>query len=240
MKLSKFFKPVSHAGRKIWAHFFEFLVCMIAIFFLATTFFGVVGLLPKDIQEEVQPKPLLAIKSLTEADKLGASQAGSQSQEPAVQYLKGQVKETPLRIVIPKINVDASVSNPESTSSIVLDRALMSGAVRSPTSGLLGEDENVFLFGHSAYSKTLVNPAYRTFNGLDKLSVGDEIRVDGTENSHVYRIVRVSFLKDSEAYIDLSQHIRMLTLSTCNAFGVKEDRIVVQAEFVKTAALGTR
>lgn len=226
--------PFKHAGRAmkgIKGNLYAFIFYFLIAFFLVFTLFGVIGLLPRDIQEQVQPKPLIISGTEVESEDL------SKKEEPALQYTKGVLKETPLRIVIPRVGVNAAISNPQSSSNLVLDQALKDGAVRYPESGLLGEDKNVFLFGHSSYSKTL-GLSYKTFNGLERMVEGDEIRVDGAELSHIYRVIRVSFLKDSEAYIDLSQTVRMLTLSTCDTIGKREDRVVVQAVFVKTVPLG--
>ena len=57
--------------------------------------------------------------------------------------------ELPIKIEIPKINLSAVVVNPTITTVAVLDKELLKGAVRYPTSAKLGEDGNVVLFGHS-------------------------------------------------------------------------------------------
>ena len=224
-------------------HHYVAVSVTIVLFFAIASVLGVFGLLPKDIQEVVQPAPLEIVGSSTSqtADSRGAGQSNPPAlssraesrDETPVQYDRGMMKEAPLRVVIAKVSVDAKVKNPTSTSPIVLDAALKEGAVRYPSSGLLGEQKNVFLFGHSAYSRVIKNSSYHTFDGIEKLVAGDEIRVDGTEYSYFYKVARVSFLKDVDAYIDLDSNIRMLTLSTCNAFGAKDDRVVVQAAFVK-------
>ncbi|MEK7644704.1 MAG: class E sortase [Patescibacteria group bacterium] len=227
----------------------HYLAISVAIlfFFIFGSILGVFGLLPHDIQQAVQPNPI-AINSLfsfSTSTTLSTSPITSvpveaalvTKEEPAVQYDRGVVKETPLHVSIPKIGVSVVVKNPTSTNVAVLDSALMEGAVRYPTSGLLGESKNVFLMGHSAYSRVIKNRAYHTFDGVEKLVEGDEVYVDSTDARYVYKVVRVSFLKDSEAYIDLESDVRMLTLATCNAFGTKDDRVVVQARFIKKMAL---
>lgn len=210
-------------------------------FFIFSSLLGVFGLLPHDIQQVVQPNPIQLFGSNGAgfgAPVATTSNAGDEAaEEPAVQYARGVVKETPLHISIPKIGVDVAVKNPTSVNVNLLDAALMQGAVRYPTSGLLGESKNVFLFGHSAYSRVIRNKAYHTFDGVEKLVPEDEIYVDGSDARYVYRVVRVSFLKDADAYIDLDSDVRMLTLSTCNAFGAKDDRVVVQARFVQKTTI---
>lgn len=220
----------------------HYLAISVAIlfFFMLGSVLGVFGLLPHDIQQAVQPNPI-SISSLFSSSTSptmnlpSAAEAvpATKAEEPAVQYERGVVKETPLHISIPKIGVSVAVKNPTSTNAAVLDAALMEGAVRYPTSGLLGESKNVFLFGHSAYSRVIKNRAYHTFDGVEKLVEGDEVYVDSLDARYVYKVVRVSFLKDVDAYIDLESDVRMLTLSTCNAVGAKDDRVVVQSRFIK-------
>jgi|GEM_PF-2590937 len=226
----------------------------VLLFFGFGSILGVFGLLPHDIQQAVQPNPISlfgdfgsGVESSTTAetttslptstDGVGSAGGLSAKEEPAVQYDRGIVKETPRRVLVPKIGVDVAVKNPTSANVSILDAALMEGAVRYPASGLLGESKNVFLFGHSAYSRVIKNRAYHTFDGVEKLVEGDEIYVDSLDARYVYKVVRVSFLKDSEAYIDLETNVRMLTLATCNAFGAKDDRVVVQARFVRKMAI---
>lgn len=233
----------------------QYLATSVAVllFFGLGSILGIFGLLPHDIQEAVQPNPIalsslffpkndtaISTTTLGQLSTLSGSSVQSVSstkEEPAVQYDRGMVKETPQRISIPKLGMSVVVKNPTSTNVAVLDSALMEGAVRYPTSGLLGESKNVFLFGHSAYSRVIKNRAYHTFDGVEKLAEGDEVYVDGLDERYVYKVVRVSFLKDADAYIDLESDVRMLTLSTCNAFGAKDDRVVVQARFIKKMAL---
>jgi sortase (surface protein transpeptidase) len=51
---------------------------------------------------------------------------------------------------------------------------------------------------------------------------------------HVYRyaVTTVRRAKADEVFVDLSETETMLTISTCNTFGAKEDRFVVEARFV--------
>ena len=41
----------------------------------------------------------------------------------------------------------------------------------------------------------------------------------------------------NEALVEFSNDVNMLTLSTCNSFGRKDDRYVVEADLVSTAVL---
>lgn len=136
----------------------------------------------------------------------------------------------PDRISIPKVGVDSMVQKPESQEVSVLDEALTRGAVYYPGSGTINVG-NMFIFGHSTGFAVVNNQAYKTFNDLNKLEKGDEIYVDSGDKTFVYKVKTVRLVDDSEAYVDFSNTDRMLTLSTCNTFGQKQERWVVEATF---------
>jgi LPXTG-site transpeptidase (sortase) family protein len=143
--------------------------------------------------------------------------------------------EMPTRIVIDKIGVNSIITNPVSTDENVLDGDLAKGAVRYPTSGKLGLG-NLFLFGHSTNHPIVNNQAYKTFNNLDKLNPGDQIVVESATHIYVYKVFSVRLTSADEALIQLQSDRNMLTISTCNTFGQKQERFVVEADFVKVEA----
>jgi len=135
----------------------------------------------------------------------------------------------PVRIVIEDIGVDTSISNPNSTDIDVLDRALLSGAVRYPGSGELGADANVLIFGHSSYLPVVKNKAYKAFNEIGTLERGDEIVVYSDTHRYVYTVETVRLANAEEALVQFSAEEPTLTLATCNTFGAKQERWVVTA-----------
>jgi LPXTG-site transpeptidase (sortase) family protein len=148
------------------------------------------------------------------------------------------IPEEPIRIQIPKIKLGATIANPTSIDETVLDAALLKGAVRYPTSAKLGEAGNVVLFGHSSYLPVVGNPAYKTFDEIQKLVAGDVITVYSAGSAYEYRVRNVS--KESaasDAGINLAVTGRVLTLATCNSFGAKTDRFIVTADFVESHSI---
>lgn len=141
------------------------------------------------------------------------------------------LEEEPVRIVIENIGVDTTVSNPTSRAINLLDDLLKKGAVRYPGSGLSGSG-NMFIFGHSTGLRVVNNQAYRAFNRLGELEAGDEIRVEGKEYSYLYKVDRVRLALETEELVNFANGKTMLTLSTCNTFGKKQERFVVEASFV--------
>jgi len=155
-----------------------------------------------------------------------------------VEESKGnQVGELPLSIKIPTIGVDAQIYNPATTSTEVLDNYLLKGAVRYPGSGLLGGNGNIFIFGHSTGFKFVNNQAFKTFNGLQNLKKDDLISVFSDKYEYVYKVVSVKMVGADKILVEFNTESNMLTLSTCNNFGEKSDRYVVEADYLSKRKL---
>ena len=146
--------------------------------------------------------------------------------------------ELPVKIVISNLKLSANIANPTATDAGVLDTELLKGAVRYPTSARLGEEGNVVLFGHSSYLPIVGNQAYKTFNGIQKLTAGDTVTVSSLNMAYIYRVRSVAKESaDGNSAIPLSVAGRALTLVTCNSFAQKADRFVVVADFVESHAV---
>lgn len=143
----------------------------------------------------------------------------------------------PERVIIDALDREIAVLNPQSSTIAALDAALLEGAVRHPDSADLHEEGTMVLFGHSSYLPVIHNQNFKAFNGLQNLVRGDTIRVQSSDAEYVYRVERVYQTKASEAEVVLDQSQATLTLVTCNSFGSKDDRFIVEAEFVEARAL---
>lgn len=200
------------SGRK-WS----FLGMFFVAFFASVALLGTYDLLPETHAVEAPP-----IVTITD------DEAAPATTTPAV------VVEDPIRIEIPAIQLSATVLNPTTTNIEVLDKKLLSGAVRYPTSAKLGENGNVVLFGHSSYLPVVGNQAYKTFNGIQKLVPGDVVTVYSSGTAYTYRVRNMMKENANDAGINLAVEGKVLTLSTCNSFGTKSDRFVVTADFVES------
>ncbi len=147
--------------------------------------------------------------------------------------------ELPTKIEIPKIGLSTVIVNPTTVNIVALDKELLKGAVRYPTSAKLGETGNVVLFGHSSYLPIVGNKAYKTFNEIQKLAEGDVVTVYSTDTAYTYRVRIVEKKTATNDGIELSVTGKVLTLTTCNSFGSKEDRFVVTADFVESHPAGS-
>ena len=145
----------------------------------------------------------------------------------------------PTRIVIEKIGVDVSVQNPQTRDIAELDKALLKGVVHYPGSGGPEDDSNMFLFGHSTTFRVVSNPAYKAFNNLEKLNIGDRVEVFAGNSVYLYKVTSVVLVGTDTALVEFSRGKKMLTLTTCNTFGgkSKEERIVVEAVYVSKIGL---
>lgn len=144
--------------------------------------------------------------------------------------------EIPLAIKIPAINVDVQVYNPQSTSTAVLDSFLAKGAVHYPGSGNLGYG-NIFIFGHNTRLAVVNNQGFKAFNGLKDLKEGDLIDVYSNNNVFSYKVTSVKLEGANEVLVVFDTKVHKLTLSTCDTFGAKSDRYVVEAEYIGKKAL---
>lgn len=143
--------------------------------------------------------------------------------------------EYPTKITIPSISLETAVSNPTSASPKVLDEELLKGAVRYPTSGLLGsEGRNVVVFAHSSYLPIVRNQAFKAFDGIQNLSQGEKIYVEGQDRVYVYTVDSVHEADATTAGIPLEVTGNKLTLITCDSFSSKSGRFVVLATFVES------
>lgn len=138
----------------------------------------------------------------------------------------------PSRIIIDKVGVDTIVEQPKTRDVSILDQYLTRGAVYYPGSGTI-ENGNMFVFGHSTGLSVVQNQAYKTFNNIENLVKGDDIRVEADGKTFIYKVTSVKLFNEDDALITFDNSKRKLTISTCNTFGAKQERWVVEAEFHK-------
>jgi LPXTG-site transpeptidase (sortase) family protein len=205
------------AGKQAYGRKWSFL----ALFLCA--FLGSVGVLGK---LDLLPEPAAVAQATPLVEGVNAA-------PPAA------VREEPEKIEIPAIGLSASIANPTSTSIQLLDQELLRGAVRYPSSAKLNETGNVVLFGHSSYLPIVRNPAYKTFNGIQKLKAGDAVIVYSSGTAYSYRVRSMTKESAENAGIPLDVSGRVLTLSTCDSFGAKTDRFVVVADFVESHSISS-
>jgi LPXTG-site transpeptidase (sortase) family protein len=193
-----------------------FVIYFVAIFATIFTVSYIFGMVPVELQ--VGPG----------TDKVDSSFAVSE-----FGYGQQGAGILPTHITIEKAQVNASIEHPQGQDVATLDAALTKGAVYYPGSGTISKG-NIFLFGHSTSFRVVNNQAYKIFNGLKDLEAGDEIKLLGEDGkTYIYKVTTVNLLDDDKALVEFNTDKRMLTLSTCNTFGKKQERYVVEALFAE-------
>lgn len=179
-----------------------------------------IGFVPNYLDEEgVFVSEELALGDLPQ---LGEEQ---QFEAPAVAY-------QPTRIIIPSLNKDLPLQNPVTRNIDSLTEVLKTAPARYIDSAMLGEKGNMILFGHSSHLPVVKNQMYKAFNDIEFLTEGDTIIVMGGGSEYLYRVTGVREVDAREGIIDLSKDRARLTLVTCNTFGEKTARWIVEAEFI--------
>lgn len=136
----------------------------------------------------------------------------------------------PTRIVIPKIGKNLPINNPSATDVAALDTSLLSGVVRYPLSAKLNQTGTIFIFGHSSHLPVVQNKMFQAFNDIETLKAGDTLEVQGSGHTYIYTVDVVRKADAAEDYVDLESHgEQRLILSTCDSFGKKTTRWIVEA-----------
>jgi LPXTG-site transpeptidase (sortase) family protein len=95
----------------------------------------------------------------------------------------------------------------------------------------------MFILAHSSYLPTVFNKNFQAFNGIQDLVWGDTIRVRSVDAEYIYSVQKVYQAKASEVAVPATPGKAQLTLATCNSFGSKDDRFVVEATLIETKKL---
>jgi LPXTG-site transpeptidase (sortase) family protein len=209
-----------------------FITILVAIFLVSAVVFSTFGLAPDGLKATDILDANGAQRGSVgyELNKEFAN-AGSSSSSGAGNNISDEYTR-PDRVVINKIGVNTIVEQPNTRNVADLDRFLNNGAVHYPGSGSI-ESGNMFIFGHSTGFQVVQNQAFKAFNDLNKLNKGDEISIYADGEEYIYRVNSVILLDENDARVDFDKNSRKLTLSTCNSFGEKDDRWIVEADFYK-------
>ncbi len=211
--------------RQLMLRKIPFLVVFFGTIFITYLFLFIIDFIPEAPavgEEEVQLEE-------TE-DETGTSTIGTFEVLP-------NVAPEPERVIIDKLDREVVVLNPTSRAIADLDAALLGGVVRHPDSADFSEDGNILILGHSSYLPNVLNKNFQAFNGLQTLTWGDKIRLQSEDAEYVYRVEKVYEAKAAEVVIPKTPGEARLTLATCDSFGAKDDRFIVEAVLMSKTAL---
>ena len=209
----------------------SFIQWWFGVFFITLVSLALFGMIPKKARE-LENKLYAALMNrniLAESEIV----APAEKIEPEVPLILTKA-ELPIRIQIPSARIDFRIVEPETNDIGTLDRSLIDGVVHYPESGLLGEDANMLLFGHSSNLKYVRNPAFKALTGIQKVASGDTVIVQSELRNYIYRITSIELVDKNQELVAFETGSAKLTISTCNTFGKKEERYVVKADFVES------
>ena len=161
---------------------------------------------------------------------------GQNSTEVTPAQIHGRSVEYP-RILIGAIGLDSEIIFPQSDDLDTLNQNLLKGVVHFPSSAFPGKEGNMLIFGHSTAKLPARNKNYAIFNRIKELKQGEIITIQEGDREYYYKVSSVALRRASETEINLSSQKPMLTLSTCNVLGRKEERYIVEAEFVGSSPI---
>jgi LPXTG-site transpeptidase (sortase) family protein len=160
------------------------------------------------------------------------TEEAAQLEEETVEVEPTVAATQPTKIIFESLDREVVVLNPESREIADLDAALLEGVVRHPDSANFAEKGNIFILGHSSYLPNVMNKNFQAFNGIQKLVWGDLIKLQSEDTEYTYRVQKAYQAKASDVTVPMTPGKAMLTLATCNSFGAKDDRFMVEAVLI--------
>ncbi len=206
-----------------------FFIVFFVIVFSTYGFLYVLDFIPEPI-EDATSEGILATTTATSGVKPNIPIKPTQA-------LVSESASLPVRVIFDKLDKTIVIHNPESRSVAALDEALLSGAVRHPDSADFKNIGNIFLLGHSSYLPNVLNKSFQAFNGIQSLTWGDTVRLQSSDTEYVYRVEKVYEAKAVDVVVPQTPGKAILTLATCNSFGTKDDRFIVEAVLVSSKPL---
>ncbi len=202
-----------------------FFITFFGVVFLSYAVLFAIDFLPEPIQETSNTKTTEKIDIIK--DVYASQNADLFEEEPIVTEFP-----LPIKIIFDTLDKEIKVLNPTSNTIPDLDNSLLSGAVRHPDSADFSEDGNIFILAHSSHLPNVLNKNFQAFNDIENLTWGDRIRLHSKDTEYIYRVEKVFEAKASDVFIPETPGEARLTLATCNSFGAKEDRFIVQAVLI--------
>ncbi len=112
----------------------------------------------------------------------------------------------------------------------VTSEAMEEGFWHFPTSSLPGKKGNVVIIGHRF---KYIPPATNTFFNLDKVNVGDQIKINVGEETYTYVVTHISTAEPNDISVIQQTDDYRLTLITCTPLWTSKERLVITAKLDK-------
>ncbi len=134
------------------------------------------------------------------------------------------LEELNTSISIPNILIEGNIF--QGSDAYTMDR----GFWHFPTSTYPGQKGNFVVIGHRFMN---VPPAKDTFYNLDKVNIGDEIKVNHSEGNFTYVVTETKIVEANDISVVKESEDYRLTLITCTPLWTSEKRLVVIAKLDK-------
>lgn len=134
------------------------------------------------------------------------------------------LEDTHTYVEIDSTNIQGYIS--EGTTS----DAMMRGFWHIPTTAYPGEQGNVVIIGHRFQ---YIPPAKNTFFNLDKVKIGDSIKVGSDNGDYTYIVTDIKVVDPNDISILKATNDYRLTLVTCTPLWTSKERLVVTAKLDK-------
>jgi LPXTG-site transpeptidase (sortase) family protein len=227
IKSMNFSQIINAMYEEIKANKWPFLAVFFVIVLFTYGFLFVIDFIPEPVTTEASEEKV--------EEKLSTEE--ELPEVPAIPEVEEVTETLPIKLIIDKLDREVVVLNPESREIADLDAALLSGVVRHPDSADFSEPGNIFILGHSSYLPTVFNKNFQALNGIQDLTWGDTIRLQSADTEYIYRVQKVYKAKTSDIVVPFTPGKAHLTLATCNSFGSKDDRFIVEAQLLESKPL---
>lgn len=207
--------------RRLYARKVAFLTVFFAVILLSYSILFIVDFIPEPIKERDVAEESVVVEEVVTQEEVAQLVVVPKVDSPL-----------PLKIIFDTLNKEVKVNNPESHTIADLDASLLTGAVRHPDSADFQADGNIFILGHSSYLPNVFNKNFQAFNGIQDLKWGDKIRLQSDGMEYVYQVKKVYKAKATEVFVPETPGEAKLTLATCNSFGTKDDRFMVESVLI--------
>lgn len=218
----------SELYRQIRLRKVPFLVVFFGIVLITYGFLYAIDFIPEPVETPVEEEEQIETEKIAENTSTVVEEIAAE---------KVVASPLPVKVIFDSLDKEVAVLNPDSREVSVLDNALLSGVVRHPDSADFSKEGNILILGHSSYLPNVFNKNFQAFNDIQHLTWGDLVRVQSEDIEYVYRIQDVYKAQASEVVVPNTPGEARLTLATCNSFGSKDDRFVVEAVLVDTVKL---
>ena len=216
---------------KIWLRKVPFFITFFIVMLLSYGALYSIDFLPEPVTET-------EVNEVVTVETLEVATVAVEQEDSSVEDSSVPISPLPVKIILDTLDGrEIDVLNPTEATIPAMDEALLSGVVRHPDTADFENIGNMLLLGHSSYIPNVLNKNFQAFNGIQKMTWGDTIRLQSSDTEYVYRVERVREEKATEVIVPFDWGVPKITLVTCNSFGAKEDRFIVEAKLVSSTKL---